>query len=79
MEKIIVNPEMGEDNILSSEVQSRMQDNGIILVYEQKNIIGSVILVNQEWTINTLDYIETYPYLFQAIEDNAQYIFKYIT
>lgn len=79
MEKIIVNPIIGKDAMLSSDVSLNLEDKGIILVYDEKDIIGSVILNDNEFILSTIILQETYPYLNQIISNYPQYTFKYIS
>lgn len=79
MERIIVNPIVEKDHILSTDLSFKMEDSGIILVYDGKNIIGSVIYYEGTWIISLLDDQEEYSNIQTLLTDYPQFTFKYIT
>lgn len=79
MEKIIVNPIIDKEAIIASEVAERMEDEGIILVYDDYKVVGSVILFQGFWILSILDVQEDYPNLSDIISKYGIFTFKYIS
>lgn len=79
MEKIIVIPREDKNVILSHEVERLMEDEGIILVYDDETLVGSVVLHNSDYILSSINLYEEYQNLEELIKCNSHYTFKYIT
>ena len=78
MEKIIVNPTVNKDTILSTEAQNLMEDEGIILAYENNSLIGSVIFYNNKYILCSILFQLEYRNLSELLSENIKNIFKFI-
>lgn len=78
MEKIIVNPTVNKDTILSTEAQNLMEDEGIILAYENNSLIGSVIFYNNKYILSTILFQLEYRNLSELLSENSDLTFKFI-
>lgn len=78
MEKIIVNPSVNKDTILSTEVQNLIECNGIILAYENNSLIGSAIFYNNYYILSTISFQLEYRNLSQLLSENSDLTFKFI-
>ena len=80
-EKIIINSDDKSEYIDSTIINENT--NGIILVYADDLIIGSVVYCEKNkhypWKISTIDMDENYDTLQSIIDDLSAYTFKYIT
>jgi hypothetical protein len=79
MERLIVLPEKDSPVINSDSINSL--ENGIIIVYENDNIIGSVVEDNNsdEFLLNTFYDAVYYSNVTEILENNPNLTFKYIT
>ena len=80
MERTIILPEFNKETILYSEVN--LEDEGIIIVYDKGEIIGSVVYDCSKcngYILNTIIDIVGYESLQEVLEANYNYTFKYIT
>lgn len=79
MEKVIINPTSNTDTILSTEVQNLMEDEGIILAYENNSLIGSVIFYNNYYILSTILFQLEYRNLSELLSENSDLTFKFIS
>ena len=83
MERKIVLKETPTNVISIGDVVSFILDSGIILVYNERNIIiGSVIYYlgndSNSWVIDTVNDYAEYPTLFEILKDYPNLTFKFI-
>lgn len=77
-EYVIVQPEHSKKVLFASEVADRLENEGIILIYNEEEVIGSVIVYNGRYVLTTIDDQATYMELSEVLEGYPSYTFKFI-
>ena len=80
MERIIVKNNSPLKRISTSEVEKEMLNNGIIIVYNDEDVVGHLRFMHTEgkWEIELLEDMEMYDTLSEVLDEYPDYIFKFI-
>ena len=79
MERIIISPERTDNTITTYELSNLIDDEGIILVYKDSKVVGSVVYNSGEYIMNTFLEFRTYYDFRDLLKDYPLYTFKFIT
>lgn len=74
-------PISNKSEILCSDVEKLVIDKGIILVYCENEIVGSVVFLSgkEKYLISTIDYEGLYDTLEEIIKIHSEFNFHYLT
>lgn len=80
MERVIIKSDKPSRTVTSSEVAKLIEENGVILVYEQDYAVGHVVRnwTAGTWEITTRDEEASYTDFNDLLDDYAFYVFKYV-
>lgn len=79
MKQTIILPNINDSHISTTEVALKMQEIGIIVVYYEEKLIGSVVREGDLWLLSTIEQSSHYSSLELLLIDYPEYDFKFIT
>lgn len=79
MKQTIILPNINDSHISTTEVALKMQEIGIIVVYYEEKLIGSVVREGDLWLLSTIEQSNHYSSLELLLIDYPEYDFKFIT